>query len=307
VQLGRVVDGRLGVLGRDGSFKDDGKFHEVGAEILQHTDCQQTDAARHTFIAISAHGLPDSADPTGCRPRTYGGGELPVCPPGSQRTIFYGLLGPEATAVTYHDRSGRVVRARVSHPEGAYLVVLPIDPKRRHFYFSPGATPASGLLSVEYRDGSTCQLPHPPRGCPLKGFVAPKLRIVSRADLATSVRVRVAARPERPVRGSAADQRRITVTFRARVAADARSFYTISMQILRGAKRCSFGRISGPIARDVVAGTVLKQTMWTPYRCSGTAKLSVGYTQQRRPTPLPFDPSGRGDDDKVGSAIVKLG
>jgi hypothetical protein len=307
VQPGRVVGGKLGVLGRDGAFKDDGKFHERGAEVIQPLDCQQTDGAGHTFLAMSAQGVPASADGTGCVPRDYGGAKRPLCPPGSLRTILYGLLGPEATAVTYHDRTGRVVRAPVSRPEGAYLVVLPIDPKRKNFYFSPGATPAGGLLSVEYRDGTSCQLPHPPDGCPLNGYVAPKLPPVSRGQLAATVHVSVGTRAESPERDVAADQRRITVTFRARQPADARSFYTIGVQVLHGGKHCSAGRLFGPIAKDVKAGTVLTRTEWMNYRCRGMLKVNVGYTQQRRPSQMPFDVAGLGDDDKVGSVTVKLG
>ncbi len=40
VQLGRIREGKLGVLGRDFAFKDDGKFHERGAEVIQQTQCQ---------------------------------------------------------------------------------------------------------------------------------------------------------------------------------------------------------------------------------------------------------------------------
>ena len=309
VQLGRVVDNRLGVLGRDGSFKDDGKFHERGAEIIQQTDCQQTDAAGRTFIAISYLGMPDSGDAGGCLARDYGGADRPVCPPGSLRTIFYGLLGPEATAVTYRDASGQVVRAPVSRPEGGYVVVRPVDPKRKNFYFAPSVSPASGLLSVEYRDGSTCKLPHPPRGCPLKGYVAPKLRAVPREQLASPVRVHVGTRPEHPgpkIKGHTFPaQRRIIVTFRARVTADARSFYTVETQMLHGRKNCQ-GGTTGPIAKDVKAGTVLSQTLWVPYRCRNRMRVSVGYAQPTEPSPMPFmiGPAG---DDKVGSAIVKLG
>jgi len=311
VQLGRLVDGRLGVIGRDGSFNNDGKFHERGAEVIQALDCQQTDGAGRTFMATSVHGMPESADATSCNPRSYGGGDLPVCPPGSLRTIFYGLLGPDAIAVTYQDRSGRMLREKVSRPEGAYVVVLPVDPKRKNFYTAPGISPGSGLETVEYRDGSTCYVRSAPRhhgirACPLKGFVAPKLTPVSRAQLATVLHVRVATRPESPERGVAADQRRITVTFRARVAADARSFYTIGTRMLGGSKRCAF-ITSGPIAKDVKAGAVLSQTLWMPYRCHGSLRINVGYSQQRRPSQMPFMVDGLGGDDKVGSAVVKLG
>ncbi len=313
VQLGRVVDGRLGVLGRDGSFENDGKFHERGAEIVQQTDCRQTDAAGNAFIAISYHGMPDSGDATACVARDYGGAERPVCPPGSLRTIFYGLLGPEATAVTYRDGSGSVVRAPVSHPEGGYVVVRPVDPKRKNFYFAPGVSPGSGLRTVEYRDGSVCNIPNPARiggahECPLKGYVAPKLPTVSRAELASPVHVHVGTKPEHPgpknPKYKVPAQRRITVTFRARQAADTRSFYTVSTEMHQRGKGCAYGSF-GPVAKDVKAGTVVKYTLWAAYGCHGTMRINVGYAQQRRPTQMPFMIDGFGNA-KVGTALVKL-
>jgi hypothetical protein len=317
LQIGRLVDGKLGVLGRDGTFNDDGKFHERGAEIIQQTDCQQTDGAGNIFIAMSYIGLPDSADYTGCAPRKYPGVRRPSCPAGSLRNVYYGLLGPQAKAVTYHAADGRVTREPVTAPQGAYLVVLPTNPARHNVgYFSPGVTPATGLRSVEYRDGSTCRIVSArriggARSCPLKGFVAPKLTPVPSAQLATTVHVRVGTRPERPGPGihrrpgmpPILAQRRVTVTFRARVAADARSFYTVSVQ-MHGGKGCSLGTF-GPIAKDVTAGTVLTETLDFPYRCHGVAKIDVGYTQRRKPGQMPFDIGGFGNA-KVGTALARI-
>ena len=318
VQLGRVVDGKLGVLGRDGAFDDDGKFHERGAEIIQQTDCQQTDGAGRVFIAMSYHGLPASGDVTGCAPRSGRQRDAPpVCPSRSLRTVYYGLLGPQASAITYADRSGAIVRRRVRAPDGAYLVVLRIDPKRRSFHFAPAVTPGSGLRTVEYRDGSVCRIVSPrrlggARNCPLKGFVAPTLPRSSRAHLATKVRVDIGTRREHPGpriklrKGTRAipAQRRITIAFRARLAADARSFYTVSTRMQSSNRGCRFGSF-GPIAKDVTAGTVLSHILYVPYRCRGTMKIDVGYTQQRRPGPMPFDIGGFGNA-RVGRVTVQL-
>jgi hypothetical protein len=318
VQLGRLVDGKLGVLGRDGTFGNDGKFHERGAQIIQQTDCQQTDGAGRVFIAMSYIGLPDSGDATGCAARAHKSDPRPVCPDGSLRTIYYGLLGPQATAVTYVGAAGTLVRQPVSAPEGAYLVVLTTDPKRRNIgYFMPGVTPGTGLRSVEYRDGSVCHVVSArrlggARTCPLKGFVAPKLPAVSHADLAATVHVHVGTHPEHPgqkvkrPKGAAPipAQRRVTLTFRARRAANARSFYTVTTRMLHGGKGCTFGTM-GPIAKDVVAGSVLSQTLYFPYHCRGTLRINVGYTQQRRPSHMPFDIGGFGNA-KVGRAVATL-
>jgi hypothetical protein len=319
LQLGRLVDAELGVLGRDGAFGNDGKFHERGPEILQQTDCQQTDAAGRLFIAMTYIGLPDSADARACAARAHQSDRRPVCPPGSLRTIYYGLLGPQAKAITYRGTNGTVLRRAVSAPDGGYLVVSRTDPNRRNIgYFTPGVTPATGLRSVEYRDGSVCHIANPrrlggARACPLKGFALPKLPPVSRAELATTIRVHVGTRRERPgpkvKRPEHAPpipvQRRITIVFRARRAADARSFYTVNTRIERRSKGCMAYGTFGPIARDVTPGTVLTRVLYVPYRCHGTMKIRVGYTQLRRPGQMPFQIGGFGNA-KVGRVTVRL-
>jgi hypothetical protein len=212
-----------------------------------------------------------------------------------------------------------VVRQAVSGPDGAYLVVLPTDPRRRNIgYFVPGVTPASGLRSVEYRDGSVCRIADPrrpggARACQLKGFVPVKRPTLTHADLAAPVRVRLGTRPEHPGTGAGTRrrslppipaQRRVTVSFRARHAADARSFYTVSIRIPRAGAGCG-SNLLGPIARDLAAGTVVTQRYDVPYRCHGTLRIAVGYTQQRRPSQLPFDVGGFGNA-KVGRVLVRL-
>ena len=319
VQLGRVVEGKLGVLGRDGSFGDDGRFHELRPQTLQLPVCQQQDVARNVFIATSWVGLPDSGDAAACAVKPHKLNTRPLCPPGSLRTVYFGLLGPQGKAVTYIGANGKVVRQHVIDPEGAYLVVLRTNPKRANIgYFSPGVTPASGLRSVEYRDGSVCRIGNPrrhggARHCPLKGYIAPNLPPVTHAELATTIRVHVGKRPAHPFRKlerpkgvpPVPAQRRVTIVFRARRAANARSFYTVSTRMLHGGEGCAFGTI-GPIARDVAAGAVVTQKLYLPYRCHTTLQVDVGYTQQRRPSQMPFAPDGF-SNAKVGRVFAKLG
>ena len=265
LQLGRTVDGKLGVLGQDGAF------HETKPSLRVLNHCQLPDAAGHVFMTMKQFGLPASGAMTGCKPRSG-------CPAGSLRTVFYGLLGPQATAVTYLDADRRAVRQPVSRPEGAFLVVKPTEPERRNAgSCSPGVSPSSGLRSVEYADGTVCTIPDPRRArpCPLKGYVAPKLPRVSAGELASTVRVSVGTRPEQPPgrvtpKGMAA-QRRVTIRFRARVAADARSFYTVGAQIKDGGEGCSYS-LQGPIAKDVTVGSVVKYDLWFAYRCAAPCR-----------------------------------
>src|SRR4051794_38495930 len=49
VQLGRLAGGRLGVLGQDGAFADDGRFHELPTAVLAEAECRPADGAGHVF------------------------------------------------------------------------------------------------------------------------------------------------------------------------------------------------------------------------------------------------------------------
>jgi hypothetical protein len=80
--------------------------------------------------------------------------------------------------------------------------------------------------------------------------------------------------------------------------------YTVSTRMLHGSRGCAFGTM-GPIAKDVAAGSVLSHTLYFPYGCHGTLTIDVGYTQQRRPSQMPFDIGGFGNA-KVGRAVAKL-
>ena len=58
VQVGRVVDGKLGVLGRDGLAHDDGRFHELPPTAVDPWDCQTVDAAGQPLRGGRRPGLP---------------------------------------------------------------------------------------------------------------------------------------------------------------------------------------------------------------------------------------------------------
>jgi hypothetical protein len=307
VELGRLVDGKLGVLGADGTF------HARAPRLDAPSTCQVPDAAGQLFIAMTYVGLPANGDLRSCNPQRETQG-VPKCPPETLRTVFYGLLGPDATAVTYRD-GDRIVRQEVTRPEGAYLVVKQTEQGRRNVgYFSPGVSPGSGLRSVEYADGTSSMIPNPRRlggahSCPLKGYVAPRLPRVSASDLASPVRVQVGTRPESPpgVRASTKvlPQRRVTIRFRGRVAADVRSFYTVASVLKGGGEGCTYNS-GGPITKDVKAGAVVRFDLWVPYRCRGTLQIEVGYDQMRKPAPMPFMLDGLGNAN-VGQAEVKVG
>lgn len=143
-QVGRVLDGRLGVLGRDGLLGDDGLFHELP---VQRDQCRPLDGAGHLFAFQSTLALGNGVQTVlTCRPRQFDRRiqrHVPVCPDGSGRLLLYGFLGPQARRVTTSDGA----TARVSPTgEGAFLFVRRLDDPTRSLPIT---------LTAAYADGTT--------------------------------------------------------------------------------------------------------------------------------------------------------
>ena len=179
VELGRVVGGRIGVLGRDGAFHDDGAFHPFAESYLPGVGCGTEDGRGDAFTNVQMHGIP-AGGPLDNRRYTSGGcytgsASGATCPPSQLRDVYFGMLGPEATDVTAVDAAGGTTVAPTAAPSGAYLVVLPHrEPPCRpeaefctrsrgdHFYtFSPTLPINEAVTAVSYRNAPTCRLPDP--------------------------------------------------------------------------------------------------------------------------------------------------
>lgn len=192
VQLGRLRGDQLGVLGQDGSFGDDGRFHPFGPSTTTQAYCGQNDANGHAFLNVRLVPLPASGQGAGYRTLTecHPAADIAqakqalsntgrstalrifatwaACPNRDLRFVQYGLLGPEATSVTY-TVDGRTETEPTRGPDGAYLVAGPGSPNAcaRAGLGSdcggsgPGYSPqiSSGLITaVQYRNGRTCHL-----------------------------------------------------------------------------------------------------------------------------------------------------
>jgi hypothetical protein len=228
LQLGRLRGDQLGVIDEDGSFGNTGRFHPFGPSTTNQARCAQNDRDGHAFMTIELGSEPASGagggyqGVSGCEPASEVArmkhvltrigrlrnrrGAFPtptVCPPGDLRFVQYGLLGPDATSVTYtHDGQREVERTHGA--DGAYLVVGPATPTfcsqlgRGSVCGLTGIAPNSifggMILSVRYRDGRTCQpatrLPGFARQCPLVGYVAPKPLLVD-SQVAAPITVRL--------------------------------------------------------------------------------------------------------------------
>jgi len=178
VQIGRVQNGRLGELGIDGAYHDDGRFHPVGPGVLptyaggaseggvtsERGSCVLADGdvtgngeAWGSAVAAEFWGVDENAAFALERhPR----------PAARRRDITYGILGPHAVSVTY--REGSALRTEpVVAGVGAYLIVQPAVPDSTHegHGAAPGTdTPGEGpgtdgaLTSISYEHhGKVCE------------------------------------------------------------------------------------------------------------------------------------------------------
>jgi len=177
VQVGRLLNGKLGAIGADSAFQGDGLFHEFAVNTFgAERACTLLDGNDRLFLNAVVGDIPASAwrgnfANKGCVPSTAGPYErfaeegkrkpYPVCPQTDERNLYYGLLGPDAKSITYV-LDGRAHTQPTAGPEGAYLIVTSASPKQL-FNFNAGGTqdvvPVDGpITELHYRDGATCHL-----------------------------------------------------------------------------------------------------------------------------------------------------
>lgn len=273
LQVGRLYRGRIGVLGQDGAFGDDGRFHPLPAQtsIGAGGHCLLGDT--HTSYAIS--GIPAS----GQMPASGKLGRL-----SQARWISYGLLGPNAVSVAYR-YGGRTRSIPVEPHTGAYLIVLAgIEPGTHRIDPGSGSSeggsastvlPAGAVTAITYRMGnSICeepsahiQVPHP---CPLQHVRAPQLSLISMHDLQRPIHVRL--RPAHVAGGYTA-----TIRFTAPFAVpNALSGYSIASP-----SPCHEGTVADGIDRDISAGARVTVTMQGVFAnaCGSQVSIEVLYTQ----------------------------
>ena len=186
VQVGRLLDGRPGVLGQDGAFHDDGLFDELPAGVLDPYTCSQPGY----YVLYRSEGLPASGVMPGpVRSCLYPGAprlrlsDPEPCPAGDERLIAFGVLGPHARSVTYKQQRGPQTVATMG-PFGAYLIVLrqpPLHPEpaelgpRQHLparaqlygYPTLGSTSSAGHFAIETESSviSSARFSFGPRSC----------------------------------------------------------------------------------------------------------------------------------------------
>jgi hypothetical protein len=178
------------------------------------------DAHQHAFDNVAYANAPASASGEPCP--TFAGGfpprlparvrqrlraqsHAPDCQPRNQRLVAFGLLGPEATSVTYRTAHGSATTA-THGPDGAYLIVEPVDPAicgtQCGYASGSGATamklPIGLIATITYRDAPPCHGPPLTNyrlglqrfdNCRDVGYVPPQTAKVTEADVASPVHV----------------------------------------------------------------------------------------------------------------------
>jgi hypothetical protein len=301
IQVGRVLDGKLGVLGRDHAFGNDRRFHEIPANsIFSPGGCTPLDANGRIFLTIGVDYMPASGMQSCYVLRFFHGGPPPGpgCKASSERSVYYGLLGPEARAVVYsvHGRSHRMATVG---PEGAYLIVLRARQQGRCDCVSPGLGPGDGpITAVEYRDGSRCNIPahshpYPAAACQPQGYAPIKAAAPKPADVRAPVTAQVVR---------AHNHRRLIVaSFRARVPiTNARSSYVVTWSTGKP-PRAFYGL---PTQGDVRGGQTIRKRLVVGR--SGVYTVSVRLASNRGPVSGMFPAGGPNEGLLVGRTSVRV-
>jgi hypothetical protein len=289
LQAGRLVNGKIGVLGQDGAFADDGRFHPLTRNYLGGVAapfaCGAVDAHGHAFASVAMNGVPASglfqlsATQPGCLAHRDHGPigkrktKIPICPRKDWRLVYFGMAGPEARSVTYAGTGGRLRTVPTVGEQGAYLIVLRASVHaRRLAQYTPLDSAGAGIVRVNYRDGTVCRVPSAGdtmRPCPHVGEVRTPRPRLTRADVAAPVTATIGQR-----RGQA----NLVVRFTARIAVtDASSTYTVFVRLPgRAAGVNCGGSVGSEVMHDVKAGQTERFDLATE-GCRGRFRGSVVY------------------------------
>lgn len=259
IEIGRLLDGKLGALGQDDAFGNDGRFHALPVSTAADINgCALLDGKGRLFTNVTAGeraasawvgtgGLlggcvPPSAGPyekglhLSQREKEMGARPAPLCAQTDLRNIYYGLLGPQALSITYVLGGQRHTLPTVG-ADGAYMFVTRASAHQLLNFANAGTAdivPVDGpIREIHYRDGSTCHLTS-------KSWIGgayactPTLRepvgyvTVGRAPSRGEVAAPIHARLTRGPRGRYA----ITVSFTARLpVTDARRVYELRWRL----------------------------------------------------------------------------
>lgn len=297
LQFGRVVRGQLGVIGQDGTFSNDGRFHALPLDYLQGPfPCGPLDARGHAFAGVFMDGTPASGQVVEESCTARGGlthtAQLPVCPTADQRLVMAGMAGPLARSITYAEPSGQLHTVATVGAQGAYLIVLRAPAKLglEGGEYAPGGPGVGTIRRITYTNGQVCntgqELGRTARACPAVGEQPAVPRGVTAASVASPVSV-LLRREAVHMRYQTKVLPMFIISFRARVPiTSGASGYLISV-------RCRDTTQEAPVFSDVGRGQIITRDM-AQNGCRGTAQIRVTYQDGGHTNGLPFDLSGAG-------------
>jgi hypothetical protein len=296
LQFGRVSQGELGVIGQDGSFSDDARFHALPLDYLEGPfPCAPLDARGHAFAGVFMDGTPASGQVVEESCSARGGlthSRLPVCPAADERLLMAGMAGPLARAVTYADPGGTLHTVSTVGPQGAYLIVeqAPTKLGLEAGEYEPGPPGAGAIRQIAYANAHVCntrqELGRTARGCPFVGEQPVVEPGVTAASVASPVSVLLRMKAVR-MRYQTAVLPMFVISFRARVpVTNGASGYLISVS-------CGHARQEGPVFANVGRGQLVTRD-FAQNGCRGTAHVRVSYQDGGHTDGLPFNLGGRG-------------
>jgi len=292
LQAGRLRGGRIGVLGRDGAFGNDGRFHPFADDQIGHPgSCLQPDGKGQFIGSVIYGGLAASASQSSeCFPpqNTRGVAEDELCDPRSVRVLYYGLLGPQAQNIVVNGTR----EIPTVGPEGAYLIVERLGDNGIGGV-SAGPVPTNTpITEIRFKDGSRCSVDWtgPEKGCVNPGRVAPQDPGLSPADVKAAIRVKT---------WRAGKRWRARISFRAPVAIpDASASYAIRLSV---PSEKQHGRgIGAATARDIKAGETV---VFRFDHLGGHGRYHGEITYQRSTSALPVP---QRDGLRVGRVAFRL-
>ena len=129
LQIGRVLDGRLGVIGEDGAFGNDGLFHVLPVEPRAGCTYAETGSMYVAYLPTSGF----SATARCVTPIVGFGPSKPLtrlargaraCPTSDLRLVVFGVANPRVTSVRLVSPSGVRSERLVAADRGAFVFVL---------------------------------------------------------------------------------------------------------------------------------------------------------------------------------------
>jgi hypothetical protein len=305
LEVGREQNGQLGVVGQDSAFHDDGLFHPLSAALsVTSPVCAALDREHQLVLNVTVGNVPASG--LNASDLNVAGGCLPpntrepggiYCPQRDERTLYYGLLGPQATRLTYNV-NGTAHTVTPEGPYGAYLIVTrspPETPGHIDNAISDSLHPGPPITSVTYRNGLRCnyaQLGVVSPQCRVPpGYVAAQAPRYTHAQLATPIRASVRRAPH---------GWHVVLSFIARVpVTNALSSYTATLPIHNG----YYGL---PITqRNVAAGTRIHFVSFLQLPLpAGIYHGTLDYTTAT--TPGQSSDSGQGAHILIGHFTIRV-